>query len=598
MRESSVNDHEPRDPPAAWLRRVERLAPGIRVARTYRREWLRSDLAAGLSVAAVALPVGIAYAQLAGFPPVVGIYSCVLPPVAYALCGSSRQLVVNPDAAACAIVAATVAPLAAGDAARYADLTIVLTLLTGLLCIAGGLARLGVIADFLSTPILTGYLNGIALSIIAGQLGALLGFRVASAGFFHTLAEVVSRLRETHVATFAVGLSLFALLRALKHVVPKAPAPLLAAALGIGAVAVLGLERRGVAVIGAVPPGFPAPRVPFVEAGELWPLAVGACGIVLVSFCSMMTTARGFAAKNGYTIDANRDMIALGVSDLAAGLSRGFVVSGADSRTAVADSAGGKTQVASVVAAVAMAAVLLFLTGPLAYLPTAALAAILVSSALSLFDFAALRRYYRVSRPEFRLSMLATLGVMTVGVLPGVLFAVGFALFKLLRLASRPHDAVLGPVEGAEVTYCAREEDGGRPVPGLLIYRFDAPLLFFNAEHFKNRVRALIDQADTKPDWFLLDAEAMPLLDLTGADALDSLRTELAAQGVVLAAARFKGLSRVMLVRSGVAERIGEGRLFTTVHAGIQTFLEARPALAGSGERSGAPAVYEPCPAR
>ena len=328
-------------------------------------EWLRSDLVAGLSVAAVALPIGIAYAQLAGFPPVVGIYSAILPPVAYALFGSSRQLIVNPDAAACAIVAATVAPLAAGDAGRYMDLSIALTFLTGLLCIAGGIAGLGVIADFLSRPILTGYLNGIALSIIASQLGSLFGFEVASGGFFRTLAAVVPRLSETHIVTCVVGLSLFVLLRVLRHRSPKMPAPLIAAALGIVVVYALGLEQRGVAVVGAVPAGFPGPHIPSINTSELWPVIVGACGIVLVSFCSMMTTARGFASKNGYAIDVNQDMIALGISDLASSLSRGFVVSGADSRTAVADATGGKTQVTTLVAAATMAAVLLFLTRPL-----------------------------------------------------------------------------------------------------------------------------------------------------------------------------------------------------------------------------------------
>ena len=567
--------------------KIETWIPGLRVLRTYRREWLRSDLVAGLSVAAVALPIGIAYAQLAGFPPVVGIYSAILPPVAYALFGSSRQLIVNPDAAACAIVAATVAPLAAGDPSRYLDLSITLTFLTGVLCVAGGIAGLGVIADFLSRPILTGYLNGIALSIIVGQLGTLFGFEVPSGGFFRTLAAVVSRLGETHVPTFVVGLLLFVLLRVLRHRSPKMPAPLIAAALGIIMVYALGLEQQGVAVVDAVPAGFPVPRIPPVGTSELWPLIVGACGIVLVSFCSMMTTARGFAAKNGYAIDVNQDMIALGVSDLASGFSRGFVVSGADSRTAVADSAGGKTQLTALVAAATMAVVLLFLTRPIAYLPTAALAAILVSSALGLFDVASLQRYYRISRSEFWLSVIAMLGVMTVGVLPGVLIAVGLALLKLLRLASRPHDVVLGLVQEKDDVYSAVEEEGGRTIPGLIIYRFDSSLLFFNADHFKDRVRAIIRNANTKPKWFLFDVESVPVLDITGADALEELRAELAGLGVVLAIARAKGLFRVMLDRSGVTEKIGRQHIFPTVHAGAQAFLATQPRAPESREIRG-----------
>lgn len=556
---------------ASWL-------PGLRVARTYQRAWLRADLVAGLSVAAVALPIGIAYAQLAGFPPVVGIYACVLPPVAYALFGSSRQLIVNPDAAACAIVAATVAPLAAGDSGRYGDLSVVLTVMVGLLCIGAGFARLGFIANFLSRPILTGYLNGIALSIIVGQLGALFGFKVASGSFFHTLAEVLARLGETHLPTLAVGAALLVVLLVLKHTVPKVPAPLVAVALGIEAVYLLGLDRQGVAVVGTMPAGFPAPRLPAVAVDDLVPLVVGACGIVLVSFCSMMTTARGFAAKNGYAINPNQDFVALGASDLASALSQGFVVSGADSRTAVADSAGGKTQVTALVAAAAMALVLLFLTAPLAYLPTAALAAVLISSAIGLFDVASLRRYQHLSRPEFRDALVAMLGTMTVGVLPGVLVAVGLALLKLLSLAARPPGAVLGLVQGQEGSYDVAAAPEARTIPGLLMYRFDASLLFFNADYFQDRVRALVAAADPKPAWVLLDAESVNLLDVTAADALAALHAELADQGIVLAVARASGLFAVMLERTGVAARIGRDHLFPTVHAGAQAFLKTQAA--------------------
>jgi MFS superfamily sulfate permease-like transporter len=355
------------------------------------------------------------------------------------------------------------------------------------------------------------------------------------------------------------------------------PAPLVATVLGVLAVYLLGLDHQGVAVVGTVPAGFPAPRIPSIAADELAPLTLGACGLVLVCFCSMMPTARGFAAKNGYQIDANRDFIALGFSNLASGLSRGFVVSGADSRTAVADSAGGKTQATSLIAAATMAAVLLFLTAPLAYLPGAALAAIVISSAFGLFDLTSIRRYYRVSPPEFRQAMVAMLGVMTLGILPGILIAVALAIFKLLSLASHPHDAVLGLVEMKEGFY-ETEEDGGKTIPGLLIYRFGASLVFFNADHFRVCVRRLVNEAEPKPEWFLFDAESSNFLDTTAADVLESLRVELAGQGIVLAVARAKGLFRVMLERTGVAARIGDERLFPTVHAGTQAFLERRAA--------------------
>ena len=554
--------------------RVSAWVPGVELLRSYRGEWFRNDLMAGLSIAAVALPIGIAYAQLAGFPPVVGIYSCILPPVAYAFFGSSRQLIVNPDAAACSIVAATVGPLAAGNSSRYLELSIVLTCLTGLLCIAGGLSGLGVIANFLSRPILTGYLNGIALTIIVGQLGSLFGFKLVDGGFFRKVVDTISHLSQTHLPTLIVGVSLLVLLLLIKRFLPRLPAPLIAAALGGALVYALNLTAKGVVVVGAVPAGFPSPLIPSINMSELGPLLFGAAGIALVSFCSMMTTARGFAAKNGYRIDVNRDMFALGVSDLASAFNRGFVVSGADSRTAVADAAGGKTQVASLVAAGVMAAVLLFLTRPLAYVPAAALAAILISSALGLFDFASLRHYYYLSRPEFRQSVAAMLGVMTVGVLPGVLIAVGLALLKLLRQASRPRDAQLGMVQTNDDSYCAPEDEGGKTIPGLIIYRFESSIVFFNADYFSDRVRTLISNATTSPRYLLLDAEAVPFLDVSGVYTLSSLHDELAEQGIVMGVARARGMFRFMLERAGVAEKIGSENLFYTVSAGAKRFQQ------------------------
>ena len=542
--------------------------------RTYQGEWLTSDLLAGVSVAAVALPIGIAYAQLAGFPPVVGIYSCILPMLAYALFGSSRQLVVNPDAAACSIVAATVGPLAAGNPERYLELSIVLTCFTGVLLMIGGLSGLGAIANFLSRPILTGYLNGIALTIMAGQLGSLLGYKLSPNGFFRTVFEAVSRLKETHGWTFIVGVSLLVLLLLIKRLLPRLPAPLLAAVLGCVVVYVLDLDAKGVATVGAVPAGFPAPIIPTFTAAELSPLTLGAAGIALVSFCSMMTTARGFAAKNGYRIDVNRDMFALGVSDLASAVSQGFVVSGADSRTAVADSSGGKTQMTSIAAAVVIALVLLFFTKPLAYVPIAALAAILMSSALGLFDIASLRRYYRISRPEFRQSVVATLGVMTVGVLPGVLIAVGLALLNLLRQASRPRDSILGLVSGVDGDDFRSVDDGGRSIPGVVFYRFEASLVFFNADYFNDRVRAVVKAAMPPPKYLLIDAESVPLLDVSGAYALEALHQELAQQGIELGIARAPYLTRLMLERAGLSQTIGTHNLYLTIHAGTRSFRE------------------------
>ena len=548
------------------------FVPLVPSAGLFNATWsnMGGDLIAGVSVAAVAIPIGIAYAGLAGAPPVVGIYSCVLPPIAYALFGSSRQLIVNPDAAACAIVAATTAPLAAGDPARYAELSIALTLFTGVLCIAAGIARLGVIANFLSRPILVGYLNGIAISIIVSQLGKLVGIDVASAGVFRTIGNLFAQISAADGTTMLLGLALLTGLILLKRFTPRVPGPLVAAATAIGVVYLLGLDKSGVKIIGSIPSGLPSPHIPSIAGADFGPLILGSATIVLVSFCSMMTTARGFATKNGYQIDANRDLVALGVCDLASGLSRGFVVSGADSRTAVADSAGGKTQMTSVFASIAIAFVLLFLTAPLAYLPSTALAAILIASAISLFDFASLRRYYQISPPEFRHAVVAMLGVMTVGVLQGVLIAVGLAMIKLMMLASKPHDAVLGVVPGKDGFSEIGEDPTTRPIPGVVVYRFDSSLLFFNADHFATRVRQVIQAAGEKPSLFVLDAESMPIIDTTGADVLESLRVELLKQGISLSVARPKGWFRMMLDRSGVADKIGHDRLFTSVKAAVE----------------------------
>ncbi|HXQ71617.1 MAG TPA: SulP family inorganic anion transporter [Pyrinomonadaceae bacterium] len=546
---------------------IQSWLPGIHLLRTYDTKNLSSDVVAGLSVAAVAIPIGIAYAQLAGAPPQVGIYSCFLAPVAYALFGSSRQLIVNPDAAACAIVAATTAPLAAGDAARYADLSILLTLFTGVVCIAAGIARFGFIANFLSRPILVGYLNGIAISIIAGQLGKLIGIDVASGGVFRTIGNLAKQIATIHWTTALVGLLLLALLLLLKRFMPKVPGPLVAAVVSILAVYLFSLSASGVRIIGTIPSGLPSPHVPSVVVADLGPLALGAMTIMLVSFCSMMTTARGFATKNGYRIDPNRDLMALGVCDLASGFTRGFVVSGADSRTAVADSAGGKTQMTSVVTSIAIGIVLLFLTAPLAYLPSAALAAILISSSIGLFDFHSLRRYYHVSKPEFRHSMVAMLGVMTIGVLGGVVVAVGLAILRLLMLASKPHDAVLGVTPDGDGFVNLATEPSAKPISGVVIYRFDASLLFFNADYFASRVRQVIHDAGARPSLLVLDAESISLLDITGAEVLETLRAELDQDGIQLRIARSKGMFRKMLERSGVADTIGREQLFGSVRA-------------------------------
>lgn len=541
----------------------------------YRREWLRADIVAGVSVAAVALPIAIAYSQLAGVPPVYGLYASLLPLVAYALFGSSRQLIVAPDAATCAIVAAVVAPLASGDPSRYLALTAALAIIAGVFCIAAGLARLGFLTNFLARPILTGYLNGIALSIIIGQLGPLFGFSVERSGFFRMLWQFLSKLDQTHGPTLAVGSTMLALLLLLARLAPKVPGPLVAVVLGIAGSALFGVGDHGVRLLGAIPAGLPAFAIPAIGAGDWQPLAVGAIGLALISYNSAMVTARSFAAKHRYDIDSNQEFVALGVANIGAGALQGFAVSGADSRTAVNDSVGGKSQLTGLVAAAVLALTLLFFTGPLGWLPVAVLAAVLIKAAMGLFDLRALATLRRVSPQEFRLSLIALLGVITVGVLPGVMVAVGAAMVQLLMRASRPHDAVLGRIPGTRTYNDATSHPEAETFPGLVIYRFDAALLFFNADHFKARVRTMVRQAPTPVHCFVLDAETMPYLDTTGAASLEQLCADFEAEHIVLAVAAAKSPVRSMLERTGLAARIGSGRIFATVDSAVEALCRS-----------------------
>ena len=548
---------------------IKKFLPGVAAMARYDRSWFRYDLLAGVSVTAVAVPIAIAYSALAGVPPVYGLYASILPLVVYAFLGSSRQLIIAPDAATCAIIATIVAPLAGGDPLRIIPLTMTLTMITGVFCIAAGMARLGFLTNFLARPILTGYLNGISICIISGQLGSLFGFSLVSAGFFRLLVQFVSKLGQTHGLTLIIGLVFFALLRLLKHLAPKVPAPLVAVSLGIAVAYFFRLGERGVALLGTIPAGLAPLVIPNIGTGDWGPLALGAAGLALISFNSGMVTARGFAVKNRYEIDSNQEFIALGVADLGAGLMQGFAVSGADSRTAVNDSVGGKSQVTSLVAAVLIVFVLFFLTAPLAFLPISILAAVLINAALGLFDLKSLVKLRSISRQEFRLSIVASLGVITVGVLPGVAIAVGLAILQLLLKASSPHDAVLGQIPGTEGFCDIRARPQAETFPGIIIYRFDSSLLFFNSDFFKNRVRTFAKDLELRPRYFLLDAESMPFLDTTGTATLEEVVGELAEEGIVFAIAEAKGPVRLMLEKTGLKQKIGDRNIFSTLESAV-----------------------------
>jgi high affinity sulfate transporter 1 len=559
-------------------------APGLERLRHYDRAWLSADVIAGVSVAAVAVPIAIAYSQLAGVPPVHGLYASILPLLAYAIFGSSRQLIMAPDAATCAIVAATVLPLAGADPQRYISLTAALSIATGIACIVAGLARLGFLTNFLARPILTGYLNGIAISIIVGQLGRLFGFSVKSGGFFAVVADFVSKLGQTHWLTLAIGVGIFALMRVLKRVAPRVPGPLVAVGLGIVLAALVNFDQRGVALLGAIPAGLPPLSIPAIRPSDLQPLVLGALGLALISYNSAMVTARGFAVKNHYDIDSNQEFIALGVADIGAGLLQGFAISGADSRTAVNDSVGGRSQLTGIVAAALLVVVLLFFTGPLALLPITVLAAVLINAALGLFDVQSLLWLRRVSPQEFRLSIVTLLGVITVGVLPGVIVAVGLAIVQLLARASHPHDAELGRLPGLDGYRNISDHPGAMTIPGVVLYRFDASVLFFNADYFKARIRTVVDAAQPKPRWLVIDAGTMPYIDITGAAVLKEVIEDLTRAGVEVAMAEVKGPARAMLERTGLNQQIGAHRMFRTIEAAIagitaQAAVESSPSL-------------------
>jgi high affinity sulfate transporter 1 len=514
--------------------RLARFAPGLVSLLGYRRTDLPYDLIAGVSVAAVALPVGVAYAQLAGFNPVVGLYASILPLIAYAMFGTSRQLIVGPDAATAALLAASIAPLAGGDPQLYVSLSVALTLLAGLYCIGASFLRLGALADFLSRPILVGYLNGIALYIVAGQLGKLFGFPVVAHGILPKVFEVVTRIGQTHWPTLAVGVGTYAVLNLSKRFVPRLPAALVALVAATLAVAMFGLDSLGVAVVGEVPAGLPELKMPSIPLHMLDDIAAAAASLALISFSSTMLTARSFAAKNRYDINVDKEMAALGAANIAAGLSQSFAIAGADSRTAMNDDAGGRTQVAGLIAAGTIALVLLFLTGPLRYVPIAALGAILISASLSLLNLKTLAVLYRMDRLELALALLATAGVIWVGALQAILVVVALALLRFIYLIARPQVEILGKVEGLPGFHSITRHPGATTEPGLLLFRFNAPLVFFNAPHFKQKALAAIHAAAPDLKWFVLDAVPITGSDFTGYSELEDLAETLRELGAEL----------------------------------------------------------------
>jgi high affinity sulfate transporter 1 len=520
--------------------------------------------------------VGVAYAQLAGFNPAVGLYSSILPLVAYAIFGTSRQLIIGPDAATCALVAAAVGPLASGDQKLYESLSVTLALLAGLLCIGASFLRLGALADFLSKPILVGFLNGIALSIMLGQIGKMFGFPITAGGIVPRLLEFTQKVGHTHWPTLAVGLGTFLVLLAAPRLFRGVPAALVAMILAAVAVRLLGLERYGVAIVGEVPAGLPPVRIPHFPVSVVPSLLGDATGLAMVTFSSMMLTSRSFASKNRYEIDADREFAALGAANIATALSHGFAVSGADSRTAMSDASGGRTQVTGLVAAATIAIVLLFFTGPLRYIPTAALGAVLVKAALSLIDIPALRIIYTIDRREFALSVLATLGVVAVGSMQAILVAVILAILRFVKLVSRPKIEILGTVEGFPGFHSIERHPEATTIPGLMLLRFNSPIVFFNAPYFRRGVMAAAQAAGPSLKWLVLDMLPITMIDATGLYTADEVADTLQERGVVLAGAGRQTEWRLWAESRRRAPKERKIHMYPTMQEAIRTFREVK----------------------
>jgi sulfate permease, SulP family len=545
--------------------------PGLGLFRQYRREWLSGDLLAGISVCVVMIPAVIAYAGLLGLAPQHGLYAALVPLVVYALLGSSRQVIVGPDIAISLLTASTIGPLAGGDPARAAALAAVVALLSGMLLLLGARAKFGAVADFLSKPVLVGYMTGAALILMASQLNKLFGVSLKSNDFFPRLVELAGNLKQAHGPTLLLGLGLLLLLIGLRRFAPKIPGALAVCVVAIVLSEVLGLKQRGVGVVGSFPRGLPVLEFPLVTWRDVNSLLPAAIGIALLTYTEGILLARAFGAKNGYEVSANQELSALGTADLVAGLFQGFSVTGSQARTTINDAAGGKTQLSSLVAALTLALFLLFFTSWIARLPEVALAAILIYAGFGLVEFRVMARIYRYYPRSSVLAALTTLSVLAAGVVPGILFGVALSLLGLIHRISNPPDGVLSEVP-AHGFHDLGQTAEVRTLPGLIAFRYYAPLLFCNVGHFVGRVRQLVAQSPTPVRWFLLDAQAVTDIDVTAAEALHSLHQELLQRGVALKIAHANRPLRELLERTGLAGEIGQGSFFPSVHECVQEF--------------------------
>jgi len=552
--------------------RLTQSLPGVGVLRTYQSRWLAKDVVAGLVLSALLVPQGMAYAELAGLPAVTGLYTSILCLVGYAIFGPSKILVLGPDSSLGPMIAATILPLmgAGGDPARAVALASMLALFTGAAMVLAGVCKLGFIADLLSKPTMLGYMNGLALTILVGQLPKLFGFSVEAGNFLGELVGFVSGMAQGKglLAAAATGIGALLLILVLQRFAPKLPAVLIAVVVAIIATTVFSLAARGVVLVGVLPQGLPSFTVPRVGWSYLAPLLGGALGISLVALADTISTSSSFADRRGDEVDGNREMVGLGAANLAAGLFQGFPVSTSGSRTAVAEQSGSKTQVTGLVGAVVITLMLVVCPWLLQNLPQPTLAAVVIAASLSLADIPATRRLWSQSRTDFILSMTAFAGVVLFGVLLGIVVAIALSVANVFRRAWWPYQATLGRRPGIKGYHDIARHPEAEQLAGCTIFRFDAPLIFANSRTFRDQIRA-IAKASPSPAWIVVAAEPLTDVDTTACDMLEDLVPALDRQGVTLVFAEMKGPVKEKARQFGLSTTIPDDRFFPTLGTAV-----------------------------
>jgi len=552
---------------AAW-------PPGLVTLRGYQRSWLRGDLIAGVTVAAYLIPQVMAYAGVAGLPPVAGLWAAIPALLCYAVLGTSRLVSLGPESTTALMTAVAIGPLAAGNPARYAALAATLALLTGLLAAVAWLVRLGFLADLLSRPVLVGYLAGVGLIMMASQLGRFTGARVTGDTFIGELSSFARDVSQVQPGDTVIAVIVVVFLFVARFRWPWLPGPLVAVLAATAVCAVFGLGSHGVALTGHIPAGLPAPGIPAVSLRDAGQLVLPAVSVLVVAFSDDVLTGRAFEHRGGGPVGANAELLALGASNVATGLLHGFPVSSSASRTAIAATTGARTQAYSLTALVTVLAALLVARPLLASIPLAALAGIVVYAAATLIDVTAFRRLAAFRRSEFLLALAACAAVLGFGILYGVLAAVGLSVAELLHRVGRPHDAVLGLVPGVAGMHDVDDYPQAETIPGLVVYRYDAPLFFANAQDFRRRALAAVGICHGQARWLVLNAEANVEVDYTALEAVEDVRAELARRGIVFALARVKQDLLDDLQAFGLAQKIGEQRIFPTLPTAVAAYRQ------------------------